>query len=135
MGNPDRNEGLSLGDYVNLTIGASCWNCENHDGGWEVKGFDKKQWLYYQCKKCGYQTSFDKLGVPRNKPPCYGHYWEVAPNLRNLKTRGCVGIDGLINCPYWTLSKGGCPMAGKLPKIVNIPEERTVNQRHQVFQQ
>lgn len=56
--------------------GASCRNCNepvnasdiryyNHDAGWNVDGFQKLQWLYFECRKCKYQTSFAKLGIPR----------------------------------------------------------------------
>jgi len=37
----------------------------DHDGGWLVDGFEKKQWLYRTCFKCGYQWAIWKLGVPR----------------------------------------------------------------------
>jgi len=36
-----------------------------HDGGWIVKGFDKKQWLSKRCPKCKYDWSLWKIGVPR----------------------------------------------------------------------
>lgn len=36
-----------------------------HDGGWEVEGFNEKQWLYIVCPKCEYQHALWKLGVPR----------------------------------------------------------------------
>ncbi len=35
----------------------------DHDGGYPVKGFKEKQWLYVTCPKCGYQWSLKKLGV------------------------------------------------------------------------
>lgn len=36
-----------------------------HDGGWIVKDFKEKQWLYKTCPKCGYQWALWKLGVER----------------------------------------------------------------------
>ena len=38
----------------------------DHSGGWNVKGFPVKQWLYIVCPKCGYQWALWKLGVSRN---------------------------------------------------------------------
>ena len=49
-----------------------------HDGGYiveglneyyesgEMKGFPKKYWLYVVCPKCGYQMSFEHMGIPRS---------------------------------------------------------------------
>jgi hypothetical protein len=37
----------------------------DHPAGWNVKGFQKPQWLYLTCSKCGYQWALWKLGVPR----------------------------------------------------------------------
>lgn len=36
-----------------------------HDGGWWLTDFTKKQWLYITCPKCGYEWALWKLGVPR----------------------------------------------------------------------
>lgn len=39
-----------------------------HEGGWYVKTDDgtvDKAWLFIKCPKCGYDWSFNKLGVPR----------------------------------------------------------------------
>ena len=33
----------------------------DHDGGFEVEGFDRKQWLYVTCPECEYQWSLSKL--------------------------------------------------------------------------
>lgn len=38
----------------------------DHSGGWPVKGFEKKQWLYRTCNRCGYQWAIWKLGVSRS---------------------------------------------------------------------
>jgi len=35
-----------------------------HNGGWNVEGFDKKQWLYITCPGCGYQWALHKLNIP-----------------------------------------------------------------------
>lgn len=36
-----------------------------HDGGWYVKGYKNKQWLYFECPNCHYQYSFQHAGVRR----------------------------------------------------------------------
>lgn len=36
-----------------------------HEHGWTVPGFDKKQWLFIVCPKCGHQNPLWQLGVPR----------------------------------------------------------------------
>jgi len=50
-----------------------CWDCGSnqfqiesypHDGGWNTP--EGKRWFFLTCSKCGYQTSFDKLGISRN---------------------------------------------------------------------
>ena len=71
----------SLQKYVELTRNAVCWDCgrplnatltsikvKEHSDGWEVEGFPQKQWLYYECSHCLYQTSFFKLGIKRPRP-------------------------------------------------------------------
>lgn len=37
----------------------------DHDGGWSVRGFAKKQWLYMTCPKCKHQHSFNHLGISK----------------------------------------------------------------------
>lgn len=37
----------------------------DHSGGWEVEGFQSKQWLYIHCPKCDYDWALWKLGVNR----------------------------------------------------------------------
>ena len=34
-----------------------------HEGGWEVLGFQKKQWLFIECLNCEHEWSLNKLGV------------------------------------------------------------------------
>jgi len=41
------------------------WTMYEHPFGWRVKGLVHKQWVFFNCPHCGYQTSWDKLGVPR----------------------------------------------------------------------
>lgn len=68
--------GLSLDDYQGLVDGKKCRWCGSglnpishfdHDGGWDVDGFDKKQWLYAECsnRNCRYEWALWKLGVSR----------------------------------------------------------------------
>jgi RNase P subunit RPR2 len=40
-------------------------NCYDHSSGWNVKGYDKKQWLYITCSGCGFMWSLWKLGYSR----------------------------------------------------------------------
>lgn len=66
-----------LGEYANLitrkncscgaTLQTSAWNIQHycHEGGWKVKGFNEKQWLYIHCNECGYDWALWKLGVAR----------------------------------------------------------------------
>ena len=39
-----------------------------HDGGYKVKGFDRRLWLYLVCGKCGYQMALWKLRIPGKAP-------------------------------------------------------------------
>ena len=67
-----------------------CWGCGrpaeladiksyNHDGGWGVEfGKAHRKWYYINCP-CGYATSFDKLGIPRNAP--------IIPSFRQVAHR------------------------------------------------
>ncbi len=36
---------------------------DDHPDGYEIKGFDKKQWLYVLCPQCGYEWAIWKLGI------------------------------------------------------------------------
>ena len=67
---------MKLEDYKKYLEGQKCrWcgtsleNCEiehyPHEDGWEVEGFEERQWLYVTCPKCGYQWSLWKFLVPR----------------------------------------------------------------------
>lgn len=33
----------------------------DHEGGIEVIGFDKKQWVYFHCNKCDHNSSLNKV--------------------------------------------------------------------------
>jgi len=33
----------------------------DHEGGIVVKGYDKKQWVYFHCKKCEYDSALWKI--------------------------------------------------------------------------
>jgi len=39
----------------------------NHEDGWKVFGFQKKQWLYRVCPKCGHEWSLEHLDVLRSE--------------------------------------------------------------------
>jgi len=38
-----------------------------HDGGYQLPGFDSKQWIYTECPQCEYQWSMGKLGIQQLK--------------------------------------------------------------------
>jgi len=69
------NKVLSLSDYRALVRGKICRSCGSvlmpevdtydHADGWVVEGFEKKQWLYTECRGCGYQNALHKLGIIR----------------------------------------------------------------------
>lgn len=70
---------MKLSDYEKLLEGKTCRfhihppkipakiKSYDHDGGYTVEGFEKKQWLYVTCKSCGYDWSVWKLGIPREE--------------------------------------------------------------------
>ncbi|MFH1613314.1 MAG: DUF6011 domain-containing protein, partial [bacterium] len=47
-------------------------NHYEHESGWYVRDYKKKQWLYFECPKCGNQYSFAHAGVRRP----YGNNWK-----------------------------------------------------------
>jgi len=81
----------SLSDYQDTVKHLTNWKCPNcggrlgpkldrydHDGGWLVEGFERRQWLSIKCAGCHYDWSLWKLGVvgdvdhlplPKNSPP------------------------------------------------------------------
>lgn len=79
----------TLGDYQRAIAGARCRFCGqdkpdgtrigtlldrqgikyyDHDGGYEVAGFVKRQWLYVTCPVCQHDWSLVHLQVPRTTP-------------------------------------------------------------------
>jgi hypothetical protein len=67
---------MKLQDYGNLIKGKTCKWCNtvlphgcieyyDHESGWVVEGFAKKQWLYVTCPKDGHQWSLEHLGIGR----------------------------------------------------------------------
>jgi len=58
---------------VRLKVKAECWKVRDgvcdlgkvemyeHDGGVFVKESSKKQWVYFTCRRCGYQWALHKL--------------------------------------------------------------------------
>lgn len=65
----------SLEEYGKMVEGKKCRFCGkelptkidhyDHDDGWLVEGFEKKQWLSVFCSKCNHDWSLWKLEVPR----------------------------------------------------------------------
>jgi hypothetical protein len=66
----------TLGDYQDTVKHLTNWKCPNcqerlgpqidrydHDGGWLVAGFERRQWLSIKCSGCHYEWSLWKLGV------------------------------------------------------------------------
>ncbi|MHA2427684.1 MAG: hypothetical protein ACXADB_06650 [Candidatus Hermodarchaeia archaeon] len=40
-----------------------------HEGGWQVKGYPYKMWLYKRCGKCQHDWGYQHLRIPRPYPP------------------------------------------------------------------
>jgi hypothetical protein len=38
----------------------------DHEDGWSVEGFSARQWLYFVCPACRYQTSFAKFKIEKD---------------------------------------------------------------------
>lgn len=64
----------TMEEYDKLTANKPCRFCGGslgaiehypHSGGWRVRGFAKRQWLYRTCMKCGHQWALNHLGVAR----------------------------------------------------------------------
>lgn len=63
----------NLQDYAKQIEGKTCkWDKTplepvveywEHAGGYNVEGFEEKQWLYTECPKCEYQWALHKLGI------------------------------------------------------------------------
>lgn len=51
--------------FCSTELPVGCIEYYDHEQGWQVEGFQKKQWLYVTCKKCGHQWSLEKLGISR----------------------------------------------------------------------
>ena len=47
--------------WCDQPLTASDVDCYPHDGGIPVYGFHVKQWVYFTCRKCGYQWALWKL--------------------------------------------------------------------------
>lgn len=68
-------EMLGLEDYDLLVEGKPCVSCQSplpglvehydHSGGWRVRGFAERQWLFVVCQtsKCQYENALWKLGI------------------------------------------------------------------------
>ncbi len=73
---------MSFFEYAQLAVshGARCLQCSHpsrvvdlrhyspHSDGWKVEGLPEKQWLFFLCAKCRYQTALSKLGIDRPVP-------------------------------------------------------------------
>jgi len=67
---------MNLKDYALRIKGKRCLWCHAllkpivhrypHKWGWEVEGFEERQWLFTICPRCGYQWSLEKLGIKRD---------------------------------------------------------------------
>jgi len=72
---PESTGARTLTEYAALVSGKCCRWCGaqlkgqvqhyDHSGGWEVSGFQQRQWLYTTCPRCQYQWNLGKLGIPR----------------------------------------------------------------------
>lgn len=69
----------SCGEMLNKQIsdrivrGDSVLDHYSHAEGWEVEGFDEKQWLSITCLKCRVSWPLDKLGIPRSTTRALGN--------------------------------------------------------------
>ena len=54
-----RREGLLVCPRCGTALGPA--QTYNHIGGIELKGYDKKQWVYFGCVKCDYDWALWKL--------------------------------------------------------------------------
>lgn len=66
---------MTLEKYTLLARGKPCVGCGkpltgrvehyDHSGGWEVRGFTERQWLFVVCpnRKCEYQNALWKFGI------------------------------------------------------------------------
>ncbi|PWB38761.1 MAG: hypothetical protein C3F02_02525 [Parcubacteria group bacterium] len=72
---------LTLAEYARLGMEKrnKCRRCgalltagmmrhEDHASGWKVKGLMGLQWLWFHCKECHYDTSFQTIGISRPYP-------------------------------------------------------------------
>ncbi len=65
---------MQLADFAALAAGLPCYSCNlplpeqiehvDHDGGWLVEGFEKRQWLHVDCPNCKVGNSLWKIGIP-----------------------------------------------------------------------
>lgn len=92
----------TLEEYARMVQDKNCASCDkplavghnrvvrvefyDHDGGWEVEGFYRLQWLYVTCRRCGYENALWKLGVPRNLTQ------EVKTQMKKGKCKDCGKI-------------------------------------------
>jgi len=64
-----QERGLNRGDCQGSYMGKECKEpfgvmrmyMEDHDNGIKLKGYGKPQWAYLRCRKCGYETSYEKI--------------------------------------------------------------------------
>ena len=63
-------------DLKNIAHSNFCAGCDTslhgapavigfHPAGWRLEGHQGRQWIAFHCEICGYDTSLDKLGIPR----------------------------------------------------------------------
>jgi len=54
-------ESLQFNCWCGEPIKAEHVHSYNHQGGIEVEGFEKKQWVYFVCPGCGYSWALWKI--------------------------------------------------------------------------
>lgn len=74
IGEVDNSGALYPVCYMSLIKDKVCPTCKeplsqtldayHHDHGWVVAGFNHKLWLSVHCRRCNYDWSLTKLGVP-----------------------------------------------------------------------
>ena len=54
-----RAAGLLVCPKCGTTLGPA--QTYDHEGGWKIEGYAKKQWVYFGCVKCDYDWALWKL--------------------------------------------------------------------------
>lgn len=112
-----------------------------HDSGFIVPGFSKRQWLYLRCRKCGHDWSLTHLGVSQkettiifehyndlNKDNFIGTKWDLQMQVKHEQDK-IWEIQDVIqtrlmelaqNDPYWDIDLIPEEMEKRMPEIDSL---------------